>query len=336
MNFFKVFLLGLMLFTFTPGCVNEKWPGKAQRELKALNLEFNEENFSKSIQKGDPVAVRLFLEGGMDPDMTFKNCKEPYIREARPLFLVTSAEVAAILLSKGAQVNVKERGGWTPLMRVAYIDKKEIVDLFIAAGAEVNVQDSEGNTPLHYAAWHGSTEVVRSLTGKAQADKEIQNKRRITPLYLAITNRHNETVEHLVAMGAKVSGEDRDGFTPLHWAVSEGIAEISHYDKPPQKHCYHKFTIPAPFHDTKIVELLIAKGADINAQDRYGWTPLHWAVHEKNRDDVKVLLSRGADMDVKNAMGETPLEIAEILRDEKLVAMFKEELGARRKMHSAR
>ena len=69
----------------------------------------------------------------------------------------------------------------------------------------------------------------------------------------------------------------------------------------------------------EIVELLIAKGADVDAKDEDGWTPLHWAVVNGHEETVELLLANGSDVNAKDNDGETPLdwadgEIANLLR----------------------
>ena len=58
----------------------------------------------------------------------------------------------------------------------------------------------------------------------------------------------------------------------------------------------------------EIVELLIAKGADINAKDDSEWTPLHWAADEGHKEVAEFLIAEGADVNAKAEDGETPLD----------------------------
>jgi ankyrin repeat protein len=81
---------------------------------------------------------------------------------------------------------------------------------------------------------------------------------------------------------------------------------------------------PLHFAATKeMVELLIAKGADVNAKNKYGSTPLHRAASGGHKEIAEILIAKGADVNAKAEGGKTPLDasiksedstIAELLR----------------------
>ena len=93
--------------------------------------------------------------------------------------------------------------------------------------------------------------------------------------------------QHLVE-GVNVNAKFKDGWTPLHMAAEGGHREI--------------------------VDLLIAKGADINATagagDGVGWTPLHEAAEGGHKKVVELLIQKGANINVKNGDGRTPMDLA--------------------------
>ena len=56
-----------------------------------------------------------------------------------------------------------------------------------------------------------------------------------------------------------------------------------------------------------IAEKLINEGADVNAEDSFGMTPLHTAVISNRRNVAKVLVTHGVDINAKTHRGQTPL-----------------------------
>jgi len=75
--------------------------------------------------------------------------------------------------------------------------------------------------------------------------------------------------------------------------------------------------------DLEIGITLLDTGANPNWPDeRYGNTPLHKAVSEKQYEFTNLLLSRGASQEIKNNEGLTPLDLATKLNDSRLVLIF--------------
>jgi ankyrin repeat protein len=61
---------------------------------------------------------------------------------------------------------------------------------------------------------------------------------------------------------------------------------------------------------SNITKKLIEDGYNINAQDKNGWTPLHFAAQEGSVEVSKFLIKSGANVHIKDDIGNTPLWVA--------------------------
>lgn len=106
------------------------------------------------------------------------------------------------LLSEGADVNSKNRMGWTLLQTAIRNKRTEIVTLLIEKGADVQTKDNRGRTPLHFAAETGQKAVVEQLIAKG-AEINVMEGRGDNALSLAKKNNHKEVTDLLIKNGAK-------------------------------------------------------------------------------------------------------------------------------------
>ena len=72
-------------------------------------------------------------------------------------------------------------------------------------------------------------------------------------------------------------------------------------------------------------ELIVSAGADMNAQGEGGYTPLHYAVEQSHDEIVRWLLNKNAKRDITNDNGHTLLDLAELLHNEEMKHILREE-----------
>ncbi len=142
-----------------------------------------------------------------------------------PLHFASNAEVAAILVEHGADVEALDWSGRTPLHWAAQFGVVDVADLLIRSGAAVDRHGNDGSTPLHWAAREGHHDVVRLLLARG-AKPDVKDHEGRTPLHFGAWRGKREAVEELLRAGANPGIRDRSGKTPLHEARETGRQEI--------------------------------------------------------------------------------------------------------------
>jgi cytohesin len=186
-------------------------------------------------------------------------------------------------------------------------DNKQEVERLIAAGANVNARTDRrkgyyprGLTALGWASVWGSNEAAELLIARG-ADVNASTQRGDTALHAAAYNGQKETVELLVRKGADVNAMDIDRRTPLHEALQ--------YPAIPYLSKSREASPSRIARATDIVDILLARGADVNAKNTAGMMPIHIAASTQ-KGLVERLVAKGADVNAKGMDDMSPLFLA--------------------------
>lgn len=271
----------------------------------------------KDIKKTDNnvyETVKLIVSGGADVKITndIKNT---------PLHLALINEynkTAAYLIEKKSEVNAANVNGMTPLMIAAEFANPGLVKMLLSKGAEVNMKDNSSRTALFFAVTSyrdvnkkesDIVEVVKALVSKG-AEVNIRTPgvkvegvvdvdgvsvqyskidyQGYTPLLVAVDSNYIKAADFLISSGADKNAKEDLGLTPLMIAARNGD-EYS-----------------------DMARMLLAKGVDINAQNNTGWTALMICCQYKSVKIADEILSRGPDLTLKTEEGSTVLAIAKM------------------------
>lgn len=225
------------------------------------------------------------------------------------------------LLDKGADINVQDEYGYTPLMRLVRDyegdDKVELFSIFIDKGVDLSITENMCNTALQLAKKNNSEEVYLQMkeivnlknSSQIEANKKLlyaadrddsiepvksaleqganinaKDYRGLTALMLASYNREIKTIQFLLEQGADLDATDNNGKTALMLAAWKG--------------------------NFIAIKLLVEQGANIDAQDNNGNTALMNASWCGHFDTVRYLLEKGANVEAINKKGKTALALA--------------------------
>ena len=214
--------------------------------------------------------------------------------------LASDEERIRFLVEKGGDVNKLDRQGYGALQSAARSRKDKLIPLLIELGAEINGRDRDGFTALSNAAQRNHVPSIKALVERG-ADLELSVDGGFGPLSLAIDGGHFLAAKALIELGAKVNaaaGEDK--VSPLMvaatWlAVGEAAKEIE---------------LRQGLRSTDIATALIDRGADVNAANAQGITPLMIAAARGNMAMLGLLLEAGADPELKSHAGKKAIDIA--------------------------
>ena len=243
----------------------------------------------------DTVAELLKL--GADPNACRGKTYVTPLHLTAQSYIANSETIADMLISNGAQVNIRDNEGITPLMYALSRRKYSLAEFFIKYGADIQTVSSTGDTPLCIAAGlSDGAGLVRKLISLG-APVDAKNKYGSTPLLMSSSA---EVSEILLNLGADINAVNSYGSTPAHIAAYHGKSAI--------------------------LALLLSRGADIHVADMRGLTLLHSAVSlscgSANKECAKMLLDHGADINAKNWRKETPFHFACRFMKKRLIQMM--------------
>ncbi|CAB0034199.1 unnamed protein product [Trichogramma brassicae] len=158
---------------------------------------------------------------------------------------------------------------------------------------DVNYADDGGLTHFHVACAAGSYDVVKKYLELGQDVKFLEAKSGDSPLHFALENEREDVAVLLLRKGADPNLANLDGVTPLHLICQRDELE------------YGCDIVKTFFKINKQLYQLV----QVDAQDRWGNTPLHRALKWRNQETAELLLRYGADLNLADEDGSTPLHI---------------------------
>ena len=217
-------------------------------------------------------------------------------------------QIVQLLVDHGADINIPDKNGVTPLEHAQARGFKEIerillkardmrliaaagqgdietVRQLLAQGASVHARDENGKTALIAAAYRNDLVIADALI-QAGADVNAQDQTKQSAYLIATSEGYLELLKRTLQAGADVHSTDTYNGTGLIRAAERGHVEI--------------------------IQELLKTGIKIDHVNRLGWTALLEAIilgngGTRHTEVVRLLVEAGADANLADAHGVTPL-----------------------------
>lgn len=221
-------------------------------------------------------------------------------REMTPLHWAVRGgndEVVQLLLVHGVDINAEDDLGFTPLQQ-SFENRDEVVAQRLLDQDAVFTIHRFGPNPFYQAAHWGNRRMLNILLERGPDINEFDSDG-IAALHHAVLNGDLASVQLLLELGANsnaISDDPCNKIAPLHLV--------------PEIHC------------ERMIKLLFDRGADLEARDYIGRTPLYVSCQSGFFENVRLLMEMGANMWVKDDSGGTLLHAAVDSGSEAMVQLF--------------
>jgi ankyrin repeat protein/L-ascorbate metabolism protein UlaG (beta-lactamase superfamily) len=211
-----------------------------------------------------------------------------------------NTETIGILLENGFTLDMKTSWGGTPLIYAARAGQVDLLKFLVARGADLKAVNGDF-TLLHDAVFSGRPEAVDYLLDQG-LDIEAHGAEQGTPLLLALDFGSFPGAAALIRRGADVNAVNKNGMSACRLAVMKGAHDLLPLilEKKPDLAAAEPRHGKTVLHEaalrgySAVVSELLAAGADKNAKDKAGHTPLAYALKYGNAAAADVLRKAGA------------------------------------------
>jgi ankyrin repeat protein len=223
-----------------------------------------------AAKEGNIQAVRFFLESNISP-----NICAPEFYNITPAHLAAQhnrLQVLELLLEFHANFNPVSNSSVTPIQIAAVKKHFAVFEFLLKKGNCGNFRATDGRTIAHCIAQevhHDTIDYLKSLK-KSNARLDIPDRIGHTPLLCAMMAKNHNAVEFLLQEKVSLMAQDIHGNTTLHFAAEKDFP--------------------------KVIDILIARGCDLNFKNLDGHSPLHLALNHKNTLIAEKLINADAQL----------------------------------------
>jgi serine/threonine-protein phosphatase 6 regulatory ankyrin repeat subunit B len=258
----------------------------------AIDVSAGQESLPQAAYKNDRDQVETLLREGADPNKPFA--------DATALLLTAEKgypDLTRLLLQNGANPNLADQSGQTPLMWAARNDHIDVVRLLLRAGADVNSEDTRGETAITWAVKSGDPNVVKRL---------VDSGAKVSPedgvsLRDAAKTGNEELVGVLLAAGANPCAKEWNNQNAIEAAADKGFLNVLKSVLEKSSQCADRnhelqeaLSVATRSGHVPVVRYLLDQ-APVDAET------IRWVLDESNKEVVELVLDKVSPPDVSES-----------------------------------
>ena len=289
-----------------------EWPDDASGEEVLPPPDPKAVPIMKALREGNKIAFKNLALKTADPgNLRGTGGITPLMQAV----LYGDTESVRMLLDSGANVNVRNDAGATPLMWA--VNSLEKTRLLLDRGADLNARSEDSRTALLIAAGQfGSRDVVKFLLDRG-ADISVKSPGLfgdMTVLTEAARLGDEALLRLLIERGADLQAAGPGPLAYAQYAQCEKCIDVLTAGAKPDIISMGAIFAAPPNLDASKIGRWLDRGADVHAKDPGGNTLLMLAVNSDSipLEAVKTLIARGADVNAKNAEGRSAIDFAKL------------------------
>jgi ankyrin repeat protein/L-ascorbate metabolism protein UlaG (beta-lactamase superfamily) len=237
-----------------------------------------------AVKNGDSLTFDKLLK--TNPSLI--DIKEPVMEESLLHVAARANQYGMVkkLLSKGLDVNAKNKLGSNPLHLACFTGSFAMVNDLLEKGSDYSLVNMRGKTPISYVSYGKNPEVFKLFLKKDNNILNTKTAEGANLLFSALIAADTAGFSYLLTKGLDINSIDEHHLTPLCWAILGWVALNN---------------------NTEWINSLINKGANVDFIASRGVTLLIFAVERENMAYVKLLVDAGAKIKVADSSGMTAL-----------------------------
>ena len=279
-----------------------------------------------AVTCGDDEMLQRVLQSGADVEARGPDGMSPLMHAVWH----SQEKIAAVLISRGAKVDVPT-AGWTPLHKACELGDLAMMNLLLAN--EANIEAKSPKTLVIKKPNPVKSKTAEPSWSSEEEDSDsTDGDRGWTPLLRAANTGKEDIVRRLLDQNADIEARNPTKATPLicasgmrHEAIVDLLilrgANLEAEDEFGWKSLHRTLSTRG---GERVAQLLLDHNANINCGDMSGKTPLHHAVEKNDEDMTTFLLHAGAQLEARDIAQRTPLFTAIECRLENMVYVLLE------------